>query len=169
MGEKIKGYFRKLFKILRKPEMAILPGNIAFYLILAIIPLLTVIVLLANSFGISINFVADFIKGLMPSQVSGVVIDVISGKGFDNKVGLFSGNLGALGILENVRLVNADDNSLGNLDFHNACSKVDFLDSAVNATACYYLLAIGQCILKLLYFFLLLLLWPDHEKPHDGT
>lgn len=90
MGEKIKGYFRKLFKILRKPEMAILPGNIAFYLILAIIPLLTVIVLLANSFGISINFVADFIKGLMPSQVSGVVIDVISGKGFDNKVGLFN-------------------------------------------------------------------------------
>lgn len=90
MGEKIKGYFRKLFKILRKPEMAILPGNIAFYLILAIIPLLTVIVLLANSFGISIDFVANFIKGFIPSQVSGVIIDVISGKGFDNKVGLFN-------------------------------------------------------------------------------
>ena len=90
MGEKIKGYFRKLFKILRKPELAILPGNIAFYLILAIIPLLTVIVLLANSFGISIDFVANFIKGFIPSQVSGVIIDVISGKGFDNKVGLFN-------------------------------------------------------------------------------
>ena len=90
MKQKIKGYFKKLFKILKKPEMAILPANIAFYLILAIIPLLTIIVLLASSFDISIDMVASFIQNIMPEQVSEAIIEVISGKGFDRNVGFFN-------------------------------------------------------------------------------
>ena len=39
MKDKIKGYLKKLNEILRKPEMAILPSNIAFNIILAIIPI----------------------------------------------------------------------------------------------------------------------------------
>jgi len=88
MKKKIKGYFKKLFKILEKPEMAILPSNIAFNIILAIIPLLTVIVLIAASFEISIDLVAELIKGIMPEQVSNVIIEVISGKGFDTNIGI---------------------------------------------------------------------------------
>lgn len=90
MKEKMKGYFKKLFKILQKPEMAILPANIAFYIILAIIPMLTILVLLASSFNISIDLVTNLVRNLMPEQVSNVIIDVISGKGFDRNVGLFN-------------------------------------------------------------------------------
>lgn len=88
MKRKIKGYFKTLFKILEKPEMAILPSNIAFNLILAIIPILTIIVLIAASFDISIDMVTNFVKSFMPEQVSNVIIDVISGKGFDTNVGI---------------------------------------------------------------------------------
>lgn len=88
MKQKIKKYFKKLFKLLSKPEMAILPSNIAFNLILAIIPILTIIVLIASSFDISIDLVTKMIKGMMPEQVSAVIIDVISGKGFDKTVGI---------------------------------------------------------------------------------
>jgi len=88
MKRKIKGYFKTLFKILEKPEMAILPSNIAFNLILAIIPILTIIVLIASSFDISIDMVTNFVKSFMPEQVSSVIIDVISGKGFDTNVGI---------------------------------------------------------------------------------
>lgn len=90
MKEKIKRYLKKLFKILQQPEMAILPANIAFYIILAIIPMLTILVLLASSFNISIDLVANLVKNIMPEQVSTVIIDVISGKGFDSNVGLFN-------------------------------------------------------------------------------
>ena len=48
MRDRIKGYLKKLNKVLRKPEMAILPSNIAFNIILAIIPLLTIVVLIAS-------------------------------------------------------------------------------------------------------------------------
>lgn len=88
MKRKIKGYFKTLFEILEKPEMAILPSNIAFNLILAIIPILTIIVLVASSFDISIDIVTKLIKGMMPEQVSAVIIEVISGKGFDTNVGI---------------------------------------------------------------------------------
>lgn len=90
MKEKIKGYLKKLIKILQKPEMAILPGNIAFYIILAIIPLLTIVVLFASSMNISIDLVSNFVKNMMPEQVSEIIIDVISGKGFDKSVGFFN-------------------------------------------------------------------------------
>lgn len=88
MKRKIKGYFKTLFKILAKPEMAILPSNIAFNLILAIIPILTIIVLIASSFDISIEMVTKLVESLMPEQASEIIIDVISGKGFDTNVGL---------------------------------------------------------------------------------
>lgn len=71
-----------------KPEMAILPSNIAFNLILAIIPILTIIVLIASKFAISIDMVTALVQGMMPEQVSNVIIDVISGKGFDSGIGI---------------------------------------------------------------------------------
>lgn len=90
MRDRIKGYLKKLNKVLRKPEMAILPSNIAFNIILAIIPLLTIVVLIASNFGISINFVTNLIDNIMPTQVSSVIIEAISGKGFDKSVGIFN-------------------------------------------------------------------------------
>ena len=90
MRARIKGYLTKLQKILKKPEMAILPSNIAFNIILAIIPLLTIIVLIASRFGISIDFVTNLIDNIMPEQVSRVIDEVISGKGFDRSIGIFN-------------------------------------------------------------------------------
>ena len=88
MKQKIKGYLKKLLAILKKPEMAILPSNIAFNIILAIIPLLTTIVLIASYFDISIDLVTKLVENMMPVQVSSVIIDVISGKGFDTNIGI---------------------------------------------------------------------------------
>ncbi len=90
MKDKIKGYLKKLLKILKTPEMAILPSNIAFNIILAIIPLLTIVVLIASYFNISVDLVSNLVKNIMPDQVSKIIIDVISGKGFDRSVGLFN-------------------------------------------------------------------------------
>lgn len=88
--ERIKGYLKKLLKILKKPEMAILPSNFAFNIILAIIPLLTIVVLIASYFDISIDLVSNLVSSAMPKQVSSIIIDVISGKGFDKSIGFFN-------------------------------------------------------------------------------
>ena len=89
-NSKIIRYIKKLFKVMAKEEMHILPGNIAFYFVLALIPLLTIIVLVASYFSISIDLVTSFIKDILPIQVADTVIEAISGKGFDTNVGLFN-------------------------------------------------------------------------------
>ena len=90
MKERIKRYWKKLIGLLLKPEMRILPSSIAFHIILAIIPLLTIVVLIASYFNISIDLITELINNIMPHQVSEIVINVISGKGFDQSVGLFN-------------------------------------------------------------------------------
>ena len=90
MKTKIKGYLKKLIKILSQPEMRILPSSFAFYVILAIIPLMTIVVLIASSFNISIELVGNLVSDVMPKQVSNIIIDVISGKGFDTHIGFFN-------------------------------------------------------------------------------
>lgn len=90
MKEKISRYFQKIIIILKKPEMSILPSNIAFNIILAIIPLLTIVVLIASSFDISVSMVAKLVENIMPKQVSSIIIEAITGKGFDGQIGLFN-------------------------------------------------------------------------------
>ena len=90
MKNRLKRYLKKLIKVLRKPEMNILPGNMAFYFVLALIPLLTIIILVASYFSISIDLVADLVKDIFPNQVSDTIIALISGKGFDTNIGIFN-------------------------------------------------------------------------------
>ena len=90
MKTRLKRYLKKLIKVLRKPEMNILPGNMAFYFVLALIPLLTIIILVASYFSISIDLVADLVKDIFPNQVSDTIIALISGKGFDSNIGRFN-------------------------------------------------------------------------------
>lgn len=90
MKNRLKRYLKKLIKVLRKPEMNILPGNMAFYFVLALIPLLTIIILVASYFSISIDLVADLVKDIFPSRVSDTIIALISGKGFDTNIGIFN-------------------------------------------------------------------------------
>ena len=90
MKERINRYLEKLISILKKPEMRILPASIAFHIILAIIPLLTIVVLIASYFNISIDLISELVNKIMPHQVSEIIISVISGKGFDQSVGTFN-------------------------------------------------------------------------------
>lgn len=87
---KIKFYIKKAFKTFNKPEMRILPGNIAFFFVLALIPIVTIVVLIASYFSISLENIITFIENLVPKEASEIIIDNISGKGFDGSVGTFN-------------------------------------------------------------------------------
>lgn len=88
--KKIKRYIKKLLTIIKKPEMNYLPGNMAFNLVLALIPILTITIFLASLFSVSLESVIDLLKEILPKKISSTVIDVISGRGFDKGLGLFN-------------------------------------------------------------------------------
>ena len=56
----IEKYLKNLYDIIITPSMSYLPGNIAFFLVLSIFPILTLIGVIASKF--SISFVVVFLN-----------------------------------------------------------------------------------------------------------
>lgn len=88
MKKSVKNYIKKLYAILRKPEMSILPANIAFYFVLALIPLFTIILFLASSFSISTDSIINIVNELFPNAVSNTVVNLITTRNVNNHLNL---------------------------------------------------------------------------------
>lgn len=86
----MKKFIKEIFDILNKREMRVLPGNIAFFFMMAFIPILTIIIYLASYFSISIETVKHLINTLLPGESAQTITDIISGKSFDGHIGLFN-------------------------------------------------------------------------------
>lgn len=82
-----KKYLKKLFVICQKPEMKILPGNIAFFLVLSIFPIITLCGFLSSFFNISIQSVVNFMNNALPSDVNNILLPFITGSGMDLNIG----------------------------------------------------------------------------------
>ena len=81
---------KKIKTILTKEELGYLPASLTYYFVLAIIPILTITVLIASSFNISIEQVSGLISDILPYKASSFIVEIISGKGFDGNVGIFN-------------------------------------------------------------------------------
>ena len=89
MKGNLKKYIKEIFNALKRREMAILPGNLSFFLVLSLIPLITLLVYFASLFSISIENVIVLLNKVLPEDFAIIVADIISGKGFDGSVGTF--------------------------------------------------------------------------------
>lgn len=108
--DKIKKYIKKVIEILSLKELSILPAYLAYSLVLAIIPIVTIIVVFANSLGLSLDTIINLINDLLPSYVSDVLVGAISGESFDLSIGflnLFTFIVAANGMYA---IVNASNN-----------------------------------------------------------
>ena len=88
--DKVKKYVKKIFKILSLKELSILPAYLAYNLVLALIPMITILIIIFGTLNISFENVISFIDYLLPDYASSVVVDAISGDKFDWSIGLFS-------------------------------------------------------------------------------
>lgn len=90
MKHKIKHILKKIYHIIMKPEMLILPANLAFFLVLSVIPIIVLIGLIASTFSISLDSIMEFTSSNLPSQIAEIINTFISGKGIDFNVGFFT-------------------------------------------------------------------------------
>ena len=87
--KRIKGYLKNLYEIIIIPSMSYLPGNLAFFLVLSIFPILTLIGVIASRFSINIDAIVNMLSNMLPNNVSGILADFVQGKGFDTNIGIF--------------------------------------------------------------------------------
>ena len=80
MKKGFKEVWKKLLEIIKKPEMRILPGQLAFFLLLSIIPLIAVIAVMAGKFSLPIEDIVKAVDSSLPSDIADFITDIINSK-----------------------------------------------------------------------------------------
>lgn len=71
--ERIKIYLKRFFEIVSKQEMRILPGNLAFFLVLSIMPLITLVGIICSALSVSIVDVTNMLNGFLPNGIVAIL------------------------------------------------------------------------------------------------
>ena len=79
----------KVFNLLMKPEMRILPGHLAFYLVMTIIPLVALLVTLAAALSISIETLNASLAETIPPGLVSILNGITTGDGINFNIIVF--------------------------------------------------------------------------------
>jgi len=89
MNRRFRRFYKKLKETRNIPEMSILPGQLAFFLLLSIIPLFALIGVIATRFNISIESLINNYSNNIPKEVSDFLLDITKGKSININVIIF--------------------------------------------------------------------------------
>ena len=87
--EKARDFILKIFKYLQKPEMRILPGQLAFYLVMTIIPMAAIIITICAALSISAETVRIAINEAIPSVLANILNNIMIGDGINFNIIVF--------------------------------------------------------------------------------
>lgn len=80
--KRIKRYVKRLIDIVGRPELQILPGQLAFFIVLSAVPLIALIGCICSMFSISIDGVLNMFIGTIPYAVSNILLPAFTNPGF---------------------------------------------------------------------------------------
>lgn len=75
-------YIKKIVEILKKPEMGVLPGQLAFFMLLSLVPTITLIGYGAGFFNINMDNFISWLDGFVPGGAD-FLIPYVSGQSID--------------------------------------------------------------------------------------
>lgn len=83
----LKEFFDNFIKVLKRPDMAILPGQLAFFFVLAIVPTITIISYGASALNLSTDVIFEFLSNAFSKDIASLLLTVpetsnLSGIGF---------------------------------------------------------------------------------------
>lgn len=83
MKVKIKNFWHNFWSVLKRPEMAILPGQLAFFFVISIVPIVTIISYGATFLNLPMDFVYEFIEKVFNSEIAKMIVQGVSGIALD--------------------------------------------------------------------------------------
>ena len=85
---RLKKELKHLFDLINEPEMKILPAHLAFFMVLSIIPIITLVAYAATIFKVPISSFIGTLQGVLPHEVSDILLPIINGEGLNLTVGI---------------------------------------------------------------------------------
>lgn len=86
--KKTKRWIKKIISILRTPEISVLPGQISFFLMLSLIPIISLIVYFASLFAFNIMDIIDLFENFIPKELLENLSDFLSKTHFTVGMGI---------------------------------------------------------------------------------
>ena len=75
-SKQIKVFLRKVISIIKLPEMRILPGQLAFFLVISIIPLIALVGAIGSEFGLPTTSIKEILESVIPSNIVSYLLPV---------------------------------------------------------------------------------------------
>lgn len=86
--KRLKKFIKKIYDIVDQPEMKVLPGQLAFFLVLSIIPIIVLIGFICSMINISLNGVINAMNEVLPEAITSILIPFINGEGLNLSIGV---------------------------------------------------------------------------------
>jgi len=80
--KRIKRYLKRLLKIIKRPEVRVLPGQIAFFIVLSVVPLIALIGCLCSLFHVSLSGIVGVFLQTVPEAVINILKPAFTEPGF---------------------------------------------------------------------------------------
>ena len=78
MKNRLKSFLENVLAVINRPEMEILPGQLAFFFVLSVVPIVTVISYGASFLHLPLDFISNFIGKAFGSDVALLVAPMVS-------------------------------------------------------------------------------------------
>lgn len=78
MKDKIREFWKNFLDLLKRREMSILPGHLAYFFVLSIVPIISLIVYVASSFNLSVQVISDFIENSFSNEVANLLSPILT-------------------------------------------------------------------------------------------
>ena len=87
--EKVRSFFKKVIEIIVRPEMRILPGQLAFFFVISLIPLVALIGAICSKLSISLESFEVTLNQILPGNVGNILITAATNEGLNFNIGVF--------------------------------------------------------------------------------
>ena len=87
--ERAKGFLKKATELIKKPEMRILPGHLAFFFVMSLIPIIALLGAIATKLSISVDVIQSALNVSVPDGVENFIESILSGEGLNFNIGVF--------------------------------------------------------------------------------
>ena len=87
--EKARDFIIRIFGYLQRPELRILPGQLAFFIVMTIIPILALIVTISAALSISTDTIRIAISESIPKSLADILNSIIVGNGISFNIVVF--------------------------------------------------------------------------------
>lgn len=87
--ERAERYVSKMIAMIKRPEMRILPGELAFFVVISLIPLAALLGAIASTLSIEVTEFEKLMHGTIPTGVTNFIVEIMNNKRPDFNITMF--------------------------------------------------------------------------------